>query len=160
MRPDQEEEKKCLQLFCGCAVGSSMKTTLTLIAVAALAMTSANTMAQTPAPADSGATQGGKHSKHDGKGPLAALNLTPDQKAKLAVLRTDFRSKADVIRSNTALTPEQKKEQIKALREANKTQVEAILTPEQLAQLQKLKAERKEHRKHGGDAAPQTSPAE
>ena len=137
-----------------------MKATLTLIAALALATSAANTMAQTPAPspAQSGECPGGKHHKHDGNGPLAALNLTPDQKAKIDVLRADLHSKTETIRSNAALTPEQKKEQIKALREANRTQVEAILTPDQLAQLQKAKAEHKEHHKHGGDAAPQASP--
>ena len=143
-----------------------MKATLTLIAALALATTAANTMAQTPAPApaESGECHGKKHQKHDEKGPLASLNLTPDQKAKIGVLRADLRSKVETIRSNAALTTEQKMEQIKALREANRTQVDAILTPEQLAQLQKAKAEHKEqgehkeHHKHGGEAAPQASP--
>jgi len=143
-----------------------MKATLTLITALALATAATNTMAQTPAPspAQSGECQKGKHQKHDGNGPFASLNLTPDQKAKIDVLRTDLRTKVETIRSNAALTPEQKKEQIKSLREANRTQVEAILTPDQLAQLQKAKAGHKEqgghkeHHKHGGDAAPQASP--
>ena len=150
------------QLFGGRAVGCSMKATLTLIAALALATTAANTMAQTPAPAPSpaenGECHGKKHQKHDGNGPFASLNLTPDQKAKIQVLRADLRSKAETIRSNAALTPEQKKEQIKALREANRTQIEAILTPDQLAQLQKAKAGFKGHHKHGGEAAPLASP--
>jgi|GEM_PF-3196303 len=139
-----------------------MKATLTLIAALALATSAANTMAQTPAPAPSPAESGKCHGKihrnRGGNGLFASLNLTPDQKAKIAVLRTDLRSKIETVRSNAALAPDQKKEQIKALREAHRTQVEAILTPDQLAQLKKVIAERKEHHEHGGEAAPQATP--
>jgi Spy/CpxP family protein refolding chaperone len=140
-----------------------MKATITLIAALALAATAATSLAQTPAPSPSPAASEGcsgkKHHKHDGKGLFASLNLTPDQKAKIDVLRADLRTKVETIRSNAALTPEQKDEQIKALREANRTQVEAILTPDQLAILQKAKAARKEHHHNwGGNANPQASP--
>ena len=142
----------------------AMKATITLIAALALASTAATSLAQTPAPSPAApeGCAGKKHHEKGGKGaqgPLASLNLTPDQKAKMDVLRADLRTKVGTINSNAALTPEQKKEQIKGLHQANRTQVEAILTPEQLAQLQKAKAERKEHRKAGGEANPQASPA-
>ena len=139
-----------------------MKATLTLIAALALATTAATTLAQTPAPspAESAECHGGKHNKHDGNGIFASLNLTPDQKAKIDVLLADLRSKTETILSNAALTPEQKKEQIRGLREANRTKIDAILTPDQLAQLQKAKADHKGgHHKHGGEAVPQASPA-
>lgn len=139
-----------------------MKAILTLIAVIALASTAATSLAQTPGPspaqAESGGCAGKKHHRHDGGGLFASLNLTPDQKAKINVLRADLRSKMETIRSNAALTAEQKKDQIRGLREANRTQVEAILTPDQLAQLQKAKAEHKGQHKHGGKGAAQASP--
>ena len=138
-----------------------MKATFTLLAALALATTAATSLAQTPAPspAASEGASGKKHHEHGEKGPLASLNLTPDQKAKIDVLHADLRTKVETINSNAALTPEQKKEQIKGLHQANRTQVEAILTPDQLAQLKKAKAERKEHWKAGGEATPQASPA-
>ena len=139
-----------------------MKATITLIAALALASTAATSLAQTPAPspAPSACERGGgeKHHEHGGQGPLASLNLTPDQKAKIDVLRADLRAKQETINSNAALTPELKKEQVKALHEASRTQVEAILTPDQLAQLQKDKAEHGEHHKAGAEASPQASP--
>jgi len=140
-----------------------MKATLTLIAAIALASTVATSLAQSPAPSPapvgSEGCSGKKHHKHDGGGLFASLNLTPDQKARIDVLRKDLRAKEETIRSNAALTPEQQNEQIRALRETNRTQIDALLTPDQLAEMQKAKAGRKEHRNHGGEAAPQASPA-
>jgi len=140
-----------------------MKATITLIAALALASTAATSLAQTPASAQSPAASEGSSEKkkheHGGPGLFDSLNLTPDQKAKIAVLRADLRTKQEAIRLTAALTPEQKEEQGRALREANRTQIEAILTPDQLAQLQKAKAERGEHHKAGGEANPQASPA-
>ncbi|MEI6178948.1 MAG: hypothetical protein WCS43_18795 [Verrucomicrobiota bacterium] len=138
-----------------------MKASLTLIAALALASTAATSLAQTPSPSPAACegASGKKHHEKGGNGPLASLNLTPDQKAKMDVLRADLRTKVGTINSNAALTPEQKKEQIKGLHQANRTQVEAILTPDQLAQLKKAKTERKEHHKAGGEAGPQASPA-
>lgn len=139
-----------------------MKTTLTIIAAVAFATTTAVSVAQTPAPspAPTGSKDcsGKKHRKHDGGGRTAALNLTPDQKARFEALRADRRSKLDAIQSNAALTPEQKKEQVKGLREASRAQLEAILTPEQTALLKQAKSERKGHHKKGGEAAPQATP--
>lgn len=138
-----------------------MKATITLLAALALASTAATSLAQTPAPSPAACegSSGKKHHEKGGKGPLASLNLTPDQKAKMDVLRADLRTKVGTINSNAALTPELKKEQIKGLRQANRTLIEAILTPDQLAQLKKAKTERKEHHKAGGEASPQASPA-
>jgi len=138
-----------------------MKATMTLLAALALAATAATSLAQTPAPSPAACegASGKKHREHAGQDPLASLNLTPDQKAQIDVVRADLRTKQKTINSNAALTPEQKKEQIKGLRQANRTQVEAILTPDQLAQLKKAKADRKEHHKAGGDASPEASPA-
>lgn len=131
-----------------------MKSTLTLVAAIALASTAATSFAQTPAPspAPGGCDGCGGWKRHgqDGQGPLASLNLTPDQKAKIDVMHADLKAKMETIRSNAALTPEQKKDQFIALREANKAQFEAILTPDQLAQLQKEKADRQEHHHNWG----------
>jgi len=158
-----QPEMKNYRNFSFCArLNTPMKATITLIAALALASTAATSLAQTPAPSPSPAASEGssekKHREHGGQGLLDSLNLTPDQKAKIDVLRADLRSKVETINSNAELTPEQKKEQIQALRKANRTQIEAILTPDQLAQLQKAKAERGDQHKAGGEATPQASP--
>jgi Spy/CpxP family protein refolding chaperone len=70
----------------------------------------------------------------------------------------DTRPKMQAIRTNASLTNEQKKEQLKALRESIRAQMKSILTPEQFEQLQKAKAEWKEKRKQGG-CENQTAPS-
>lgn len=65
----------------------------------------------------------------------AKLGLTDDQAAKLQANRKDFHSKVQAIRSNSALTDEQKKEQVKALAKDQHESMKSILTPEQLTKM-------------------------
>lgn len=122
------------------------------------AVSLAQTAAPSPAPAESKDCTGKKEHKRHGKDRFEALNLTPDQKTRIDALQADFRAKKEVIRSNAALSTEQKKEQVKGLREANRTQIEASLTPEQIALLHQAKSGHREHHKKGGDSAPPASP--
>lgn len=62
----------------------------------------------------------------------AKLGLTDDQAAKLQANRKDFHSKVQAIRSNTALTDDQKKEQVKALAKDQHESMKSILTAEQM----------------------------
>jgi Spy/CpxP family protein refolding chaperone len=87
--------------------------------------------------------RGGKDFAHSGKGfeqMKTKLNLTDDQSTKLKANREDFHKKAKAIRENTALTEDQKKEQVKALAQQNRESLKSILTPEQM---EKMKAGRK-----------------
>jgi Spy/CpxP family protein refolding chaperone len=68
------------------------------------------------------------------------LGLTDAQEAKLKASREGFHDKVKAIRSNSALSDEQKKEQVKALATERQESLKAILTPEQL---EKMKAGRK-----------------
>jgi Spy/CpxP family protein refolding chaperone len=105
-----------------------------IFATAAVAQT-----AQTPA---QGERQGWKHG---GKGrSLEALNLTSEQKSKLQALQEEQRSKMQALRGNTSLTEDQKKQQMRELRQSNHQQMLSILTPEQQAQMKEL------HAKHEG----------
>ncbi|MBV9989476.1 MAG: hypothetical protein JO301_17480 [Chitinophagaceae bacterium] len=70
----------------------------------------------------------------------STLGLTADQEAKLKASREGFHDKVKAIRSNTSLTEEQKKEQMKALASERQASLKTILTPEQL---EKMKAGRK-----------------
>lgn len=63
------------------------------------------------------------------------LNLTDDQKGKLKDVFADAKSKRDSIWSDTSLTPEQKKDKMKALHEDTMAKVNEVLTPDQRAQL-------------------------
>lgn len=67
------------------------------------------------------------------------LNLTDAQAGRLKDLRTDMVTKIKAIHTDNTLSREQKKEQVKTLATAQKEQLKAILTPEQLQQLEQLK---------------------
>jgi Spy/CpxP family protein refolding chaperone len=63
------------------------------------------------------------------------LDLNDDQKAKVSAIFTDSKSKRDAIVADTTLSPDQKKEKMKALHEDTRAKVNEILTPEQRAAL-------------------------
>jgi len=84
---------------------------------------------------------------------MKKLNLSDDQKAKVGPILQKAREDAKAVKRNDALTPEQKKQQIDAIRQNKDQQLQTVLTPEQYQQLQEIKANRKE--KHSkGDKAP------
>lgn len=71
------------------------------------------------------------------------LNLTADQQTKLKGYGDDFRAKAKDVRSNTGLTDEQKKEQMRNLSKTYMEQSKAVLTPEQQEKMKTLRGQRK-----------------
>jgi Spy/CpxP family protein refolding chaperone len=73
------------------------------------------------------------------------LNLTEDQKLRMASLRQDFKSKARVIRTDKSLTQEQKKSRIQELTKAQKEQMKTVLTQDQL---QKVESHLKQQKKN------------
>ena len=80
---------------------------------------------------------------HGREGIFQQLNLTQDQRAKIESFRQSERSQIQALRSNTSLTDDQKKQQIRDLRKTDHQQLLAILTPEQQAQLKQLQGARK-----------------
>ena len=71
------------------------------------------------------------------------LNLTADQQSQLKQLMQEQRTQMQALRSNTSLSPEQRQQQIKQLREANHQKVMGVLTPDQQAQWKQM---RQQHR--------------
>lgn len=69
-----------------------------------------------------------------------ALNLTSDQRAKVAELNLGIAMKNDAIRNNTEMSKELKMESIKANNEARKTYIKTILTEEQLIKFEEHEA--------------------
>lgn len=63
------------------------------------------------------------------------LNLTPEQSAKMKELNFTLRNDVKSIRQNTALSKEEKKEQMKNLMKKHKTDMEVLLSDEQKEQL-------------------------
>jgi Spy/CpxP family protein refolding chaperone len=72
------------------------------------------------------------------------LSLSDDQVSKLKSQHEAMKSKIKAIRENQSLSPEDKKQQIKAAKEAAKTEHKSILTAEQLKKFEEI---RKEHKK-------------
>lgn len=66
------------------------------------------------------------------------LGLTADQKTSLKAIGKQTEASVKAVRANTALTPEQQRTQIVALRDAARTQMRALLTPEQQAKFDDL----------------------
>ena len=70
------------------------------------------------------------------------LNLTQDQKDKMAKIRTDFKSQFETLRNDNSLSKEDKKTKMHELMKAQQEQMKTVLTKEQLEKMQSL---RKDH---------------
>src|SRR5688500_4566985 len=84
-------------------------------------------------------TKGRKGGDIRGGGFEKELNLSADQQAKLIQIRTDFRSKAQALRSDKALSQEQKRTQMKELMKQQQGQFKSVLTKEQIEKMQSRK---------------------
>ena len=82
-----------------------------------------------------------KNEMHNGGGGglMKELNLTDAQKAQMKPIREEMRAKMEAIRQNTALTEEQKKNQMEVLHKEQKQKMEAVLTPEQRTKFEELR---------------------
>jgi len=69
------------------------------------------------------------------------LGLSNDQAAKLKTHNEATHSKIKAIRDNQSLSMEQKKEQMKAVKESSKAQRNSILTAEQIKKMDEMKKE-------------------
>ncbi len=87
-----------------------------------------------------------------GRGPFARLNLTDEQKTKIQPLMQTQHQQVQAVRQDTSLTPEQKQAKIREIHQSTRTQIEAVLSPEQLQQLQQWRMRRGP--KHGPPPPP------
>lgn len=74
---------------------------------------------------------------------LQRLNLTPDQKTQIRNLLQTQRQKVQSLRQDASLTPEQRQDNIKQIRQSTHQQVLGILTPEQQAKLKQFEQRRR-----------------
>ncbi|HXD31562.1 MAG TPA: hypothetical protein VN643_10620 [Pyrinomonadaceae bacterium] len=70
------------------------------------------------------------------------IGLTTDQKSKMKSIHESTRDQMRALRSDTSLTPEQRHEKARSIREATRQQVMSVLTPQQQQKL-------REHRRGG-----------
>jgi Spy/CpxP family protein refolding chaperone len=81
------------------------------------------------------------YKKHHGE-EMANLNLTEEQKTKFKSMNEDFRKQMEDLRKQDNITVRESREKMEALRKEHHAKVEALLTTEQKAQLEKNKQER------------------
>ena len=67
------------------------------------------------------------------------LALTDDQSAKLKSMNESYRSKFETLRKNESLDRSAKQEQMKTLREQQKSELKNVLTEEQIQKLEEMK---------------------
>ncbi|MGI4788672.1 MAG: Spy/CpxP family protein refolding chaperone [Janthinobacterium lividum] len=67
------------------------------------------------------------------------LNLTDAQKAQMKPILMSARQQSKAIKDNTALSDADRKAQLKDLRKSTRTQMMAVLTPAQRAQLKAIR---------------------
>lgn len=68
-------------------------------------------------------------------GMVKDLNLTAEQKTKVADINSEFKTKMETLRSNSALSDADRRTQMKALAEEHHTRLKAVLTPEQISKM-------------------------
>ncbi len=118
---------------------------LFLIAIAAIAFTTAS-QAQTDSSfhnkmkGEHGANMQRKNMWND-------LNLTQDQKDQMKKLHDDNKAKMDALKNNTTLSADDKKAQMKTLRDEQRKNMESVLTDEQKTKMKQLHDERKSEHK-------------
>lgn len=80
------------------------------------------------------------------------LNLSSDQSAKLEPILADRDQKMADLWSNQSLAPQDRREQMRAIQQSTRQQLESVLTPAQIEQMKSM------HHGHRGGAN-QTQPA-
>lgn len=131
--------RRSLALLCGAGF---------LVAVAAATIQ--------PAMAQNATTEAPSPQKppHEKKGPnwqklQPVLGLTDEQVSELENIMADQKAKADAVRQNASLTPEQKREQMRSIREEGKEESKTILTEEQRQKMEQMRDRRMEGRGKG-----------
>ena len=104
----------------------------------------------------------GKHFHHHSHNPQQEaawlskkLSLSSDQTAKLEPILADRNQKMTELWSNTSITPEEKKQQMRTIHQNTKQQLATVLTPDQLEQMKSM-----HHHHHGapGQGQPLAAP--
>ena len=115
---------------------------LVLVLSGVLAFAQTTTPPSTQPDSSAAPTHKGYHHGRHGQDPQREaamlskrLNLTSDQQAKLEPILADRDQKITALKSDTSLTPDQKRAQFKTIHQDMKQQLSTILTPDQLQQL-------------------------
>jgi protein CpxP len=111
-----------------------------LPAVLAITLTSGLAFAQAPSPSATPPVRRHAHNPHREAMKMAQrLNLSADQTAKLEPILANRDEKAAALRSNTSLSLQDMKTQMRAIHKETRQQLNAMLTPEQMQQLKTMR---------------------
>lgn len=117
-----------------------------------------------PTPSDTPAPQ--QHKKHGDaaekrlKRASKRLNLTDDQQEKIRPIFQDEEKQMNEIEADSTLTAQQKHKKMRQIRLASRTQMDAILTPEQKEKVPPVRAHGggRHHMKEGTPSSGSTTP--
>jgi len=98
----------------------------------------------------SGSAQSGSASIDD------ELQLTPDQKQKIAAVVDDENKQISAVRDDNSMTLEQKQQKVLTIRQAGTPKIKAVLTPDQLQKLAAIQ-QRMRDQQNGQQAPAQNS---
>jgi hypothetical protein len=84
------------------------------------------------------------------------LQLSDDQKQKIAAVVDDENKQIEAVRNDNSLSLEQKQQKALAIRQAGSPKIKAILTPEQLEKLTAI--QQRMRQQQGGPASQQAPP--
>ena len=73
------------------------------------------------------------------------LSLTPDQSAKIEPILADREQKVAALRSDTSLTDDARRQQMRAIQKQSREQLDAVLTPAQQEQMKSMRHNRGSH---------------
>jgi len=84
------------------------------------------------------------------------LQLTPDQKQKIAVIVDDEKKQMVALRDDNSLTMDQKQQKAAQVRQAGAPKIRAILTPEQLKKLAAIQEREQQQPASDSQSSPQS----
>jgi len=121
---------------------------------------STNSQNPNAAPSQGTAGNGSANSGQSGSNSVEdELNLTQDQKQKIAEVVDDENKQIGTVRNDTSMSMEQKQQKVLQIRQEGAPRIKAILTPDQLQKLAAIQQRMREQQQGGAGAnAPQSSP--
>jgi Spy/CpxP family protein refolding chaperone len=135
---------------------ASLALTVTLSATIA-AQTSPNSSPSQTAPRNqTGSTGDAQQKQSSGQGPSIddELQLTQDQRKKVAAVVDDEKKQLVAVGDDTSLTMEQKQQKAMQIRQAGATRIRSYLTPEQLQKLAAIQEREKQKQENNTGAPP------
>jgi protein CpxP len=148
------------------AEAKKIRAAAVLLCAGGLMVSAAMAQQQDAPPPPDGAMQGPPPGGHRGPGGperrvemlQKRLSLSDDQTAQVKEIFDGQRAKMEALNSNTSLTPQDHRAQMKAIREDGDAKIHAILTPEQKTKYDEMEARMREraqdHRRGGQEGGP------